>query len=413
MKRRKAIVTFGLAAILACGSTVPAAATESETSENLADLFYTYSNDNMVMNYTVPEYLTTDGQLQLEYFNGFLFLQQLDMNWDGIQELLAVRIKTEEGADGTQGNDIVAEIYQREDNTLQRKSQYVLASQVLQASTARIDIFTHDTTYGTIICCEASDTAAIGADGTTWSMRAASFDGTNLNEVSNATLVGSSFGDTDLATAMAAMTAAELNPVNVVYTPVTDDTSDTLTSDYTITRYLTADNQTILDYLNGVTNDGSMLQYGETTFQSITNTTRENKIPGDFYTIVGASTDSQLTQEAAGAVDDAQESTGAYTYQGDYVIPDSSTRYITTEELQNLSEDEILLARNEIYAKHGYIFNNQALSQYFSSKSWYIPNVTGTEFTEDYASRVFNDFEIQNILTIVQYENANGLNQFE
>lgn len=407
--RRIAVLglTFGM---LSAGMT---AAAEEAGSENLADLFYTYSNDNIVMDYTVPEYLTPEGMLQLESFNGFLMLQQIDLNWDGSQELLAVRIKSGRDDQGEYENNIVAEIYQREGNTLQRKCQYNLAEQVLKSSTARIDIFTHDTSYGTIICCEAKDMAAIGADGISWSMRAAAFDGTDLNELCNVLLTGSSFEQQEIQQAADAMYAAELQPGTVIEQPAVDQIEG-LISDYTITRSLTADSQAISDYLDGVTNDGNPMEYGQTHFQNITGTGMDNKIPGEFFTIAGESYTSELTSEAAETVDDnMQQAAGAISYEADFVFPDSSQRYITGEELQGLSETEILLARNEIYAKHGYIFRNEALNQYFNSKSWYIPNVESTEFTEEYASRVFNDFELNNIWTIVQYEDQNRLNQFD
>ncbi|MDO5538489.1 MAG: YARHG domain-containing protein [Eubacteriales bacterium] len=410
MKRMKMTAMAFIAAlgILTAGITAAAAETGDE---NLADLFYTYSNDNIVMDYTVPEYLTPEGNLQLEYFNGFLFLQQIDLNWDGVQELLAVRIKTEKNADGIEGNYIVAEIYQREENTLQRKCQYNLAAGVLQSATARIDIFTHDTDYGTIICCEAKDAAAIGADGIFWSMRAAAFDGTNLNELCNVFLSGSSFGQQDFERAQEAMYAADLYPYNVIDEPVVEQTEG-LISDYTITRSLTADSQTVSDYINGIANDGMPMQYGETRFRSITNTSMANKIPGEFSSVIGAEPQSDVSG-VADAVDDVQQTSDGYYYEADYVIPDSSQRYITREELQGLTEEQILLARNEIYAKHGRIFNNEKLDEYFRGKNWYMPSVEGAEFTEEYAARVFNDYEIKNISAIVEYEEANGLNEFD
>lgn len=36
-----------------------------------------------------------------------------------------------------------------------------------------------------------------------------------------------------------------------------------------------------------------------------------------------------------------------------YVIPDSSSRYLSTSELQGYSDWQLYIARNEIYARHG------------------------------------------------------------
>ena len=38
----------------------------------------------------------------------------------------------------------------------------------------------------------------------------------------------------------------------------------------------------------------------------------------------------------------------------DFIIPDSSYRKVTSKELKSLSSYELAVARNEIYARHGY-----------------------------------------------------------
>ena len=69
---------------------------------------------------------------------------------------------------------------------------------------------------------------------------------------------------------------------------------------------------------------------------------------------------------------------------GDYVIPDSSTRYLTNADLNGLSEWQIRIARNEIYARHGRIFKSDDLADYFASKSWYTPSVSADQFDNSY-----------------------------
>lgn len=57
-----------------------------------------------------------------------------------------------------------------------------------------------------------------------------------------------------------------------------------------------------------------------------------------------------------------------------YLIPNSDYKYLTYDDIAGLSQKELRLARNEIYARHGYIFNSKDLQNYFSSQSWYSPN---------------------------------------
>lgn len=60
----------------------------------------------------------------------------------------------------------------------------------------------------------------------------------------------------------------------------------------------------------------------------------------------------------------------------EYILPDSNTMKLTDEVLGKLSTNELSLARNEIYARHGYIFKSGDLNRYFSTKPWYNPDPT-------------------------------------
>ncbi|MET3196547.1 YARHG domain-containing protein [Bacillus sp. OAE603] len=60
----------------------------------------------------------------------------------------------------------------------------------------------------------------------------------------------------------------------------------------------------------------------------------------------------------------------------EYILPESNTMKLTDEVLGKLSTNELSLARNEIYARHGYIFKSSDLNKYFSTKSWYNPDPT-------------------------------------
>ena len=62
---------------------------------------------------------------------------------------------------------------------------------------------------------------------------------------------------------------------------------------------------------------------------------------------------------------------------GDYVIPDSSSRQLDSSDLSGLSEWELRVARNEIYARHGRMFNDSALDSYFSGQKLVCAEYTG------------------------------------
>jgi hypothetical protein len=55
------------------------------------------------------------------------------------------------------------------------------------------------------------------------------------------------------------------------------------------------------------------------------------------------------------------------------VIPDSSDRLLTADELTNYSALELRIARNEIFARNGLRFKNPALRAHFAQFGWYSP----------------------------------------
>lgn len=84
-------------------------------------------------------------------------------------------------------------------------------------------------------------------------------------------------------------------------------------------------------------------------------------------------TDAEETKE------DPKEERPAKADDSEYIFPESDTRLLTREEVEAHSKEELRLARNEIFARHGMIFGGD-LEEYFSSKSWYTPTIQGEEF---------------------------------
>jgi hypothetical protein len=56
-----------------------------------------------------------------------------------------------------------------------------------------------------------------------------------------------------------------------------------------------------------------------------------------------------------------------------FQFADSSVRYLTSAELQRLSANRLRIARNEIFARKGRYFKDDALRAYFSQFAWYQP----------------------------------------
>lgn len=77
----------------------------------------------------------------------------------------------------------------------------------------------------------------------------------------------------------------------------------------------------------------------------------------------------------------------------EYVFPDSDTYEIFMEDSESLTDLEREIARNEIYARHGVIFKDECLQNYFESCSWYDGQIRQEEFSDD----ILNDVEMTNI----------------
>ena len=95
---------------------------------------------------------------------------------------------------------------------------------------------------------------------------------------------------------------------------------------------------------------------------------------------------------------------------GEYLYAESASRLLSTADVSNFqaqypnsmfpgerSVTQMII--NEMYARHGYIFKDQALTDYFAQKSWYIPRTADME--EIYP--VMNDVEQANVTLLRTY----------
>lgn len=74
-----------------------------------------------------------------------------------------------------------------------------------------------------------------------------------------------------------------------------------------------------------------------------------------------------------------------------YIIPVSMTQTISADSLINMSDNDLWLARNEIYARHGRGFTNEYLQSYFNACSWYEKTAETDAFDESVLSQTEKD----------------------
>lgn len=78
---------------------------------------------------------------------------------------------------------------------------------------------------------------------------------------------------------------------------------------------------------------------------------------------------------------------------GNGYLSQSSQRALTDADVSGMSYEEMQMAINEIYARHGRIFSSASIQNYFESQSWY----QGTVDAEHFSDSVFSSTEAQNI----------------
>ena len=105
-------------------------------------------------------------------------------------------------------------------------------------------------------------------------------------------------------------------------------------------------------------------------------------------------------QTSAAPIETAAPTPAPALGPGTYIFPDSAGRYLTEEELAGLTDRDLMIARNEIFARHGYIFTTDWIQGYFLTQGWYRGTVPAVQFD----SSVLNDYERANIDLIVRVE---------
>ena len=107
---------------------------------------------------------------------------------------------------------------------------------------------------------------------------------------------------------------------------------------------------------------------------------------------------------------------GDYSYAGlvnstgqsnasEFIFPYANERLIARGEYESLDAATLRLAINEIYARHGRQYDTQDLNAYFSSKSWYRPQYSKSEF-DKIESQVLNSYERENIKILTGYRDS-------
>ncbi len=108
---------------------------------------------------------------------------------------------------------------------------------------------------------------------------------------------------------------------------------------------------------------------------------------------------SSNSQNSSSGNSNSQSSSNTNTNNnGGFIFPNSDSSYLSNAQVSALSDNDLQLAINEIYARRGRIFKDASLNAYFNSQSWYEGKYTAEEFEKNVK---FNTYEQKNLQLLI------------
>lgn len=247
-----------------------------------------------------------------------------DFDGDGNEELLTYDMEKRDGDWA-----VTASIYEQKDGQVQKADTKTLLEKAFSfCDSGDVRFFLKDDKY---ICMDSGLSCFVIADGMQYAVKAYSYNGEKLVEMANEELQGSDFYEVGHS-----MTeyVDQLNTMGFSKTAAAVYDRDVL-------RVCAADSG--ITFLSKILLHHSYLEEDKTWAYD----------PYAYMEFVEG-------EEAEDA----------------YVLPESNEKELSADELRDLGEDMLRIARNEIYARYGRSFQDEALAQYFQKKAWYCQSET-------------------------------------
>ena len=247
-----------------------------------------------------------------------------DFDGDGSEELLTYDMEKRDGDWA-----VTASIYEQKDGQVQKADTKTLLEKAFSfCDSGDVRFFLKDDKY---ICMDSGLSCFVIADGMQYAVKAYSYNGEKLVEMANEELQGSDFYK--VGHSMAEY-VDQLNTMGFSKTAAAVYDRDVL-------RVCAADSG--ITFLSKILLHHSYLEEDKTWAYD----------PYAYMEFVEG-------EEAEDA----------------YVLPESNEKGLSADELRDLGEDRLRIARNEIYARYGRSFQDEALAQYFQKKAWYCQSET-------------------------------------
>ena len=142
---------------------------------------------------------------------------------------------------------------------------------------------------------------------------------------------------------------------------------------------------------------------GEVCYAKVSDNTTNNFIAGKQMTLTANKSSETYNGKPVYVITNIIHYNNSNVAGSSYILPESGTKLLSTSDLQGLNAQQLRIARNEIYARHGRTFKDAELQNYFASCSWYKPNSAYNYANEN---SNLNSIEKQNVITIKNYEDS-------
>lgn len=309
--------------------------------------------------------------------NGLIGILIQDVSGDGVEDMIAVY---------TEEYGVYADIYTVEDSEVITVTEGLKLLGETSWDTNKAAVYLKQTKTGYNLVAESWMVANHYADGVQIMICAYSCDNNKYINVTDYVAAGSDIEQETENSAIINATKAGL--VNI--TSAFDNMFLAQDSDVQLIAGYTSTVNEGFDYEAFCNNDGyvfGVADIPQITFDGNTDANAQS----EFITNIGA--------EMATSVVDR-----------DYVFPNSDTVLLTEEDVLPILEDQetLQIARNEIYARHGRMFDTEWLQDYFNSKSWYEGIYTPAEFDSNVT---LSDIENQNATYLLNLYNTKYGNQ--
>ena len=302
--------------------------------------------------------------------NGYMGALIKDISGDGVEDLVVVY---------SEDSGIYADIYTVEDSDIVTEQEKLQLLSIGEWDYNKAAVYLKNTKTGYNLVAESYTVVSHYADGVEVNINAYSCAKHKYISITDYSAAGSDIEQDTINSAIANATKAGL--VNI--TTAFDNMFLAQDSDVELIAGLTAQIDGEFDYDAFINLDNYVYEQAE-----IANPTESGIIQPDAQ--------AAFLEKISGSSEDA--------FTGDYVFPMSDQVLLTEEDVAPILDDQekLSIARNEIYARHGRMFDTEWLQEYFDSKPWYEGIYNAADFDQNVT---LSDIETQNAAYLLDLYN--------